>query len=141
MRPIANIGGGPFSFICAPSASRDCADERAIHLLPNALHRASADAALTRDLAHALAEAQLSLDALFDGRIDFRPAELLALCDRALKTSVDALTDHAALKLGKSAADLKHELAGWRGGVDRLLIEVQIDAAGLQRLDRAQQID
>jgi hypothetical protein len=39
----------------------------------------------------------------------------------------------AALKLGKSAADLKNELAGRRGGVDRLLIEVQIDAA-LQRL-------
>src|SRR5262249_46090121 len=28
-----------------------------------------------------------------------------------LKTSVDALTDHAALKLGERAADLKHQLA------------------------------
>ena len=54
---------------------------------------------------------------------------------------MDALTDHAALKLGKSAADLKHQLAGWRGRVDRLLVEVQIDIAGLQRLDRAKQID
>jgi hypothetical protein len=32
------------SFICAPSASRGHADERASHLLPNALHRAGADA-------------------------------------------------------------------------------------------------
>src|SRR5262249_24381242 len=90
---------GRCRFIFAPSTSRDRTDERAIHLLPNALHCASADAALTRDLAHALAEAQLSMDALFDGGI-----ELLALCDRALKASVDALTDHAALKLGKRTA-------------------------------------
>src|SRR5262249_14195220 len=69
------------------------------------------------------------------------PTELLPLCDRALKASVDALTDHAAFKLGKSTADLKHELACRGGGVDRLLIEVQIDAAGLQGLDGAQQID
>src|SRR5215469_11225743 len=130
-------GFGRWRFTCAPSASRDCADERAIHLLPNALHCASADAALTRDLAHALAEAQLSLDTLFDGGIDFRPTELLPLCDRALKAGVDALTDHAALKLGKGTADLKHEFACRGGGVDRLLIEIQIDAAGLQHLDGA----
>jgi hypothetical protein len=43
--------------------------------------------------------------------IDPRPTELLALRDRTLKTSVDALTDHAALKLGKSAADLVSEVA------------------------------
>jgi hypothetical protein len=93
--------------ICAPSASRGHADERAFHLLPDALHRAGADAQLARDLAHALAEAQLSLDAFFDGGIDFRPTELLALCDRSLKARVDALTDHAAFKLGeKSRNDL-----------------------------------
>src|SRR5215471_17347373 len=81
---------------CAPSASRDRADERAFHLLLNALHRTSADAALTRDLAHAFAGAQLRLDALFDGGIDFRPTELLALCDRALEAGMPALPDHAA---------------------------------------------
>ena len=62
-------GFGRCRFTCAPSASRDHADERAFHLLLNALHRASADAALTRDLAHALAGAQLRLDAFFDGGI------------------------------------------------------------------------
>jgi hypothetical protein len=35
-------GGGRFSFICALSASRGHADERAIHLLRNALHGAGA---------------------------------------------------------------------------------------------------
>ena len=82
--------------------SRERAGERACHLLLNALHRAGANATLARDLADAFAGAQLRLDALFDGGIDFRPTELLALCDRALKASVDALTDHAAFKLGKA---------------------------------------
>src|SRR5215469_15530449 len=135
------LGWRVLSFICVPSASRGHADERAFHLLLNALHRAGADAALARDLAYAFAGAQLRLDALFDGGIDFRPTELLALCDRALEASVDALPDYAALKFPKRAAELKHQLAGRGGGVDRLLIEVQIDAAGLQRLDRAEQID
>jgi len=44
--------------------------------------------------------------------------------------SPDSLADHAALELGKRASNLKHQLSGRRGG-DRLLIEVQIDAAGL----------
>ena len=123
--------------ICAASASRGHADERAFHLLLNALHRAGADAALARDLAHARAGAQVRLDALFDGWIDFRPTKLLALCDRPLEASVDAMPDHAALKLGKGTADLKHQLACRCGRVDRLLVEVQVDAAGLQRLDRA----
>jgi hypothetical protein len=54
------------------------------------------------------------------------------------KPGIDALSDHAALKLSKCARDLKHQLASRRGGVDRLLVEVQIDTADLQRLDRAQ---
>ena len=52
-------------FTYAPSTSRGHADERAIHLLPNALHCACADAALTRDLAHAFAATRMRLDALF----------------------------------------------------------------------------
>src|SRR5215831_14809188 len=115
---------------CAPSASRDRADERAFHLLLNALHRTSADAKLACDLAHALAIPQLSLDAFLDRGIDPWPTKLLALCDRPLEASVHTLPDHAALKLRKSTADLKHELTGRRGGIDRLLIEVQIDGAG-----------
>jgi hypothetical protein len=35
---------------------------------------------------------------------------------------VDALPDHAALKLGESIADLKHQLAYGGGRVDRLLV-------------------
>src|SRR5262245_39516656 len=46
------------------AASRDRADERAFHLLLNALHRAGADAQLACDLAHALAATQMPLDDL-----------------------------------------------------------------------------
>ena len=60
-------GFGLCRFICAPSTSRGHDGERAFHLLLNALNGASADATLTRDLAHALAGAQLRLDSLFDG--------------------------------------------------------------------------
>jgi hypothetical protein len=42
---------------------------------------------------------------------------------------VDSLADHAALELGKGACNLKHQLSGWRGRIDCLLIKVQIDAA------------
>ena len=93
-------------------------DERAVHLIRNTLHGAIAYAALTRDLADAFAATQLRLDALFHSRIDPRPTELRALCDRAFKASLDALPDHAALKLGKRTADLKHELTCRGGGID-----------------------
>ena len=63
------------NFTCAPSTSRDCADERAFHLLLNTLHRTSADAALARDLAYAFATTQMRLDVLFKRGIDPRPAE------------------------------------------------------------------
>ena len=100
-------GGGRLSFICdAPSTSRGHGGERAFHLLLDALNGAAADAALAGNLQHAFAGAQLSLDALFKRGIDPRPTELLALRHGALEASMDTLADHAALKLGKRAADL-----------------------------------
>ena len=115
---MSAFGGKALSFICVPSASRGHADERAFHLLLDALHRTGADAALTRDLAYAFAATQMHLDALFKRGIDPRPAELLPLRDRALKASVHALADHTALKLGECTTDLKHEFACRGGGVD-----------------------
>src|SRR5271169_1963993 len=100
-----SIGGerlGRFGFICA-SASRGHAVERAFHLLLNALNGPTADATLASNPQDAFAGAQLSLDALFDGGIDPRPTELLALRYGALKAGVNTLPDHAALKLGKRA--------------------------------------
>jgi hypothetical protein len=97
------------------------------------LNGPAADAALAGNLQHAFASAQSSLDALLDGGIDPRPTKLLSQRHSALEASVHALPDHAALKLGERAADLKHQLARRCGRVDRLMIEVRIDAA-LQRL-------
>src|SRR5215469_15386538 len=71
---MSAFGGKALSLICVPSASRGHADERAFHLLLDALHRTGANAALTRDLAYAFAGAQLRLDALFDGGIFGRPS-------------------------------------------------------------------
>jgi hypothetical protein len=102
--PSRHQGQGRFSFTCAPSASRRRADERAFHLLPDALNGATADATLAGNLQHAFAGAQLSLDALFERGIDPRPTELLALCHSPPKASVDTLPDHAALKLSKGTA-------------------------------------
>jgi hypothetical protein len=82
-------GKGRFSFTCAPSASRDCADERAFHLLLNALHRTSADANLAGNFDDAVAGPQLILDALFDGCADPRPSERLARLDSPLEAGVD----------------------------------------------------
>jgi hypothetical protein len=56
---------------------------------------------------------------------------LLALFYGPLKPGMDSLADHAALKLGKGAGNLKHKLSGRRRGVDQLLVEVQINATGL----------
>src|SRR5262249_47795955 len=79
--------------------------------------------------------------ALFQRRIDPWPAKLLTRCFGPLKPGVDALSDHAALEFGKGAGNLKHELPGRRGGVERLLIEIEIDAVCLQGLDCAQKVD
>jgi hypothetical protein len=44
---------------------------------------------------------------------------------------MDSLADHAALELGERTRELEHQPPGRRRRVDRLLIEVQIDAASL----------
>jgi hypothetical protein len=91
---------GRFSFIYSPSASRGHAVERALHLLFNALNGPAADATLAGNPQDAFADAQFRLDALFEGGIDPRSAEPLALRYGALKASMNTLPDHAALKLG-----------------------------------------
>jgi hypothetical protein len=80
----------------------------------------------------------LTLDSFFQGGVDLR---LFARLHGSPKPGADTLADHAALKLGKGARDLKHEPPGRGGRVNRLLVEVQIDAASLQLLNCAKEID
>jgi hypothetical protein len=54
---------------------------------------------------------------------------------------MNAALNDAALKLGKRAGDLKHQLARRRGRINRLLIQVQVAAACMQVLDGAKQIN
>src|SRR5215469_11133003 len=109
--------------IYGPSiSSGGCGVERAGHLVLNALDGAGANANLAGNFEDALPGPQLSLDSFFQCWIDLWPPELFALLYGPLKASIDSLPDHAALEFGKGARHLKHELAGRRGRVDRLLI-------------------
>jgi hypothetical protein len=119
-------------FIYLPSASRGHAVERALHLLFNALNGPAADATLAGNPQDAFADAQLSLDPLFEGGIDW-PAEPLTLRHSALKASVHALPNHAAL-------ELKHGLACGCCGVEVPLVQEQVDIKRVQLGQEANQI-
>src|SRR5262249_13202739 len=51
------------------------------------------------------------------------------------------LPDHAALELSECACNLEDELSHRAGRVDVLLVEVEVDAGGLEVLDSAEQVD
>ena len=55
--------------------------------------------------------------------------------------SHDTFPDHGAFKLGKHAKHLKHRAAGRRGGVEPLLMQIQVDALGVEFLQDADQVD
>src|SRR5262245_39601235 len=57
-----------------------------------------------------------------------------------LEARTDPLLDHAALELGESAGDLEQQLAMWRGRIEMLLIEIEVDADSLEVLDCLQQV-
>jgi hypothetical protein len=59
----------------------------------------------------------------------------------ALQPGIDARADHRPLELGEGTRDLKPQLASRRRRVDALLIKIQIDAARLEVLNCADQID
>ncbi len=62
----------------------------------------------------------------------------LAPCPR--EASLDPLDNHCALEFGKDAHHLKHRLSGWRAGVDTLLMEIEIDALGMQFAEERDQL-
>jgi len=53
-------------------------------------------------------------------------------CARALKPGANPLADHHPFELSKHPAHLEHGLASRCGGVDALMMQVLIDAFGLQ---------
>jgi len=65
----------------------------------------------------------MSQDSFFYGLAYPWAAKLLALFYGPPKPGIDALADHTALELSECASNLKHQLAGRGGGVDRLLFK------------------
>ena len=51
-----------------------------------------------------------------------------------VQPSPHPLADHRPLEFREGAGQLEEELASWRGGVDRLLIQVKVDANGFKVL-------
>ena len=51
----------------------------------------------------------------------------------------DALADHRAFEFGEGAGHLEQQLARRSGGIDRLLVEIEIDTDCFEMLDRAEQ--
>jgi hypothetical protein len=141
---VESARGRRTSGASAASRSGACAVERAAllrHLARNALDRPGANAALFRNRQHALLGPQQTLNSLFELSRYPRATQLFALFHGPLEPRIDAVTDHAAFEFSECSRDLKHEAT--RGGrrVDRLLIEVQVDAIMLERLDGAEQVD
>jgi hypothetical protein len=56
------------------------------------------------------------------------PAESFTFTLGPLKASADALLNDRAFELGKNAEHLKHGLACWRGRIEALLMQKQVDA-------------
>src|SRR5215831_911058 len=89
-----------------------------------------------RDLAHALVALLESLaDGGFEIGINPWPAQRLTLILRPRKAGADTFLDHGALEFSEHAHHLKHRLAGWRRGVDSLLVQIQVD---LERMNIGQ---
>jgi hypothetical protein len=59
--------------------------------------------------------------------IDLRPAELLSFCSGSCKPRSYSLLDHRSLEFSEHSHHLEHRLSSWRGGVETLLVKVQID--------------
>ncbi len=57
------------------------------------------------------------------------------------KTRLHTLLDHAPLELSKDTHYSEQRLTGWRGGVDALLMPVQINACGMQFLKQTNEVD
>jgi hypothetical protein len=95
------------------------------------MHRSCAEAKLFRNFQDALAIAQCPLCAAFNFAVDFRPPKSLPLSHGAFEPKMNPLPNHTSLKLGKRAADLKHQPSGRGRSIDRLLFQEQIDTTGL----------
>ena len=109
------------------------------HCSLDPLHRAGSEAEGLCDFKDARSLGEVASGLPLDCARHLGPPQPLPLRPSAAETGVDALPDHGALELSKSPANLKHQATSRRGRVDRLLVEVQINAARFEVLDGPEQ--
>ena len=102
------------------------------HLALDPLHRSDTHPESLCGLQNAGALRQLCADALIRLLGDLRPAERLSFRSGPRQTSMNPLLDDVGLELREYADHAKHGLARRRGGIQRLLVQEQVDAGGLQ---------
>ncbi len=61
----------------------------------------------------------------------WRPSKAPSLFLGPGEPGVDTLADHGALELCEDTHHLEQGLSSWRGGIDPLTVQVQINASGL----------
>ena len=66
--------------------------------------------------------------------------QTLARRSRSRQARLDALDNHRALELGEDPNHLKHRLASRRRRVDPLLMQIQIDALGMQFAEKRDKV-
>src|SRR5262249_2697946 len=109
-------------------------------LLCDALHRASPDPEGLGYPQHTHALCKLPSH-LACGRVVYlRPTEFYTLGDGALEACFDPLPDHRPLELSKRAGYLEDELPHRGRRIDGLLVQIQVNPAGFQVLDRVEQV-
>jgi hypothetical protein len=103
----------------------------------NPQHRTDPHAKVARNTADACALVAHCADSSDLGRIGMLKAlaaELRSLLPRARQAGPDTLADHCMLELGEHGHHLEHGAARWRGRVEALLVEEQVNAVGLERV-------
>ena len=91
------------------------------------MNRSGADSEPLSRFENARPGRQLFADALDDIAAHGTTPEAFPVAPRPRKASPDPLDYNAALELGKDAEHLKHRPSRWGGGVEALLMQIQID--------------
>ena len=118
-------GGGLFSTFPGSGRYRR-------HFAFHPMNGSGSDAKCLRRFEDSCPFRQLLTDALDNFRAYRATPESLSLAPCPREPSLDPLDNHRALELGEDAQHLKHRLPGWRAGVDTLLMEVEVDALGVE---------
>src|SRR5262249_786259 len=116
---------GPLICLCRAG---DACVVGALERVGDTLYGAWVYVELGRRLAHAHAARQSCSDSLSQLVRDRWPAESFTFTLGPLKASAHALLNYRAFELAKNADHLKHRLACWRGRIETLLMQKQVDA-------------